>query len=71
VKPLEVAKGIPLDHLVLETDAPDMTPEPHRGEPNQPAYLPAIAEMVAGIKGVSLDEVARVTTENALRLFHI
>jgi TatD DNase family protein len=71
VRPLEIARHIPLDHLVLETDAPDMTPEPHRGVPNEPAFMIETARKVAEIKGVSVEEVARVTTENAELLFRI
>jgi len=71
VKPLEVVRSVPLGHLLLETDAPDMTPEPHRGMANEPAFLVETARKVAEIKGVSLAEVARVTTESAERLFRI
>jgi TatD DNase family protein len=69
VRPLAVAREIPLSHLVLETDAPDMTPEPLRGRENEPAFLIETAKKVAQLKGISLAEVARVTTENATRLF--
>ena len=71
VRTLGIARHIPLEHLVLETDAPDMTPEPHRGRANEPAFLIEIARKVAEIKGVSVAEVARVTTENAERLFRL
>lgn len=69
VRPLAVVRGVPLDHLLLETDAPDMTPVPHRGHPNEPAFIVETARRVAEIKGVSLAEVARATTRNAERLF--
>jgi TatD DNase family protein len=69
VKPLAVVKSIPLAHLLLETDAPDMTPEPYRGRPNEPAFLVETARKVAEIKGVTMEEVAAVTTANAERLF--
>lgn len=69
VKPAEVVREIPLEHLLLETDAPDLTPEPHRGRPNEPAFLVEVAEKVAAIKGVSVEEEAAATTENAARLF--
>jgi len=69
VKPLAVVKSIPLAHLLLETDAPDMTPEPYRGRPNEPAFLVETARKVAEIKGVTMEEVAAVTTLNAERLF--
>ncbi len=71
VKPLQVVRAVPLDRLVLETDAPDMTPEPHRGQGNEPAFLVEIARKVAEIKGVSVAEVERITTENAVRLFRL
>ena len=71
VRPLEIVRRIPLDCLVLETDAPDMTPEPHRGGPNEPAFLVETAGKVAQIKGIPFKEVARVTTANAERLFRI
>lgn len=71
VRPLEVARSIPLEHLLLETDAPDLTPEPHRGKENEPAFLVETARKVAELKGVSVEELARATTENAERLFRI
>lgn len=71
VRPVEVVRRTPLDHLVLETDAPDMTPEPHRGRPNEPAFLPETARRVAEIKGVPLGEVAAVTTANVRRVFKL
>ena len=66
-----VASRIELEHLLLETDSPDMAPEPYRGKVNEPAFLLEIARMVASVKGVDLAEVARVTTSNAERLFRI
>lgn len=71
VKPLELVKQIPLEHLVLETDSPDLTPVPFRGEVNEPARLKLIAQRVAELKGVSLAEVETITTENARRVFSI
>ena len=65
----DVAKKIPLDCVMLETDAPYLAPHPHRGKRNEPSYVPLIAETLAQTKGVSLDEIARVTTANAHRLF--
>lgn len=67
----DVAKKVSLDHVMLETDAPYLAPEPHRGKRNEPAYVPLIAEALAQVKGVSLDEVARATTANANRLFRL
>jgi TatD DNase family protein len=71
VRPPAVVRSIPLKHLLLETDAPDLTPEPYRGRANEPAFLAAIAGKVAEMKGVSPAEVARVTTANAERLFKL
>lgn len=71
VKPLEMVTAIPLDYLVLETDAPDMAPDPYRGMPNQPAYLVETAKKVAHIKGITLEEVAAVTTRNAEKLLRL
>lgn len=66
----DVAKTVPLECVMLETDAPYLAPQPHRGKRNEPAYIPLIAETLAQTKGVGVEEVARVTTENAQRLFH-
>ncbi|RII28891.1 MAG: TatD family deoxyribonuclease [Geobacter sp.] len=71
VRPLEVVRRVPLAHLVLETDAPDMTPEPYRGRSNEPAFLLETAKKVAEIKGATLEEVAAVTTANAERVFKL
>jgi TatD DNase family protein len=60
-----------LEHLLLETDAPWLPPVPHRGERNEPSYIPLIARKIAEIKGCSLDEVALATTNNALGLFQV
>ncbi len=61
--------GLPLSHLLLETDAPYLAPVPHRGRTNQPAYLVETARTLAAIRGLALDQVAEATTANALRLF--
>lgn len=66
-----VVEQIPLDHLVLETDAPWLPPVPHRGSRNEPSYIPLIAEKIADLKKVIPDLVARTTTENAAKLFRI
>lgn len=71
VRPLEVMKRIPLQHLLLETDAPDLTPEPYRGQANEPAFIVETARKVARIKGVTIEEVAAATTLNAKKLFHL
>ncbi len=65
----EVVKAIPLERLLLETDAPYLSPVPHRGQRNESAYIPLIANQVAVLKGVSVEQVAEQTTENARRLF--
>jgi TatD DNase family protein len=65
-----VVRNLPLDHLLLETDAPYLTPHPHRGKRNEPAYIPLIAEEIARLHNVSPKEVAEITTLNAQRLFH-
>ena len=67
----ESVKHIPLDHILLETDAPYLTPVPYRGKRNESSYIPHIAEKIAELKGIGIDEVAETTTENACRLFHI
>lgn len=67
----EVVREVPADVLVLETDAPDMTPEPHRGQLNRPAYLGLVAERVAALRGWSLEETAQTTTANACRLLKL
>lgn len=68
---LEAIKWLPLDRILLETDSPYLSPVPLRGEVNEPANVRYVAEKVAELKGLSFDEVARVTSENAERLFGI
>ena len=65
----EVVKELPLDRLLLETDSPFLTPHPHRGQRNEPAYIPLIAEKIAGLKQVSTANVAEITFQNAALLF--
>jgi len=65
----EVARVIPADRLLIETDTPYLTPVPHRGKPNEPCYLPAIAALIAKVRGISVEELARLTTANAACLF--
>ncbi len=65
-----IVRELPLERLLLETDAPYLAPVPHRGRTNEPAYLVETAKRLAALKELSLGEVARVTTDNALRLFH-
>ena len=67
----EIAKNIPIEHIVLETDAPYLTPVPFRGKQNEPAYVRYVAEEIAKIREISYVEVASVTTANARRVFGI
>jgi TatD DNase family protein len=67
----EIVKRIPLESLLVETDAPFLTPEPFRGKRNEPSYVRYTAQKVAEIKKVSLEKVAEVTTENALRVYRL
>ena len=71
VKMKEVAKAVPLEKLVLETDSPYLTPVPFRGKPNKPAFVRYVAEEIANLREMSLDELIDITTENAERLFKI
>ena len=70
-KAVETAERIPLERIVLETDCPFMAPEPFRGKRNDPGYLWRMAERLAEIRGISVEEVHRITTENANRLYRI
>ncbi|MDC0724550.1 metal-dependent hydrolase [Phytobacter diazotrophicus] len=67
----DAARYVPLDRLLVETDSPYLAPVPHRGKENQPAYVRDVAEYMAVLKGVSVDELAQQTTENFAKLFHI
>ena len=71
IKAKEVAEKIPLDRLLLETDAPYLTPVPHRGETNYPYYIPIIAQQIASLKSISIEEVATATTQNAISFFKL
>jgi TatD DNase family protein len=66
-----VAAQVPLDRLLVETDAPYLAPTPFRGKRNEPAYVRNTAETLASVRNLSLEEIARVTTENARRLFRL
>ena len=70
-KALEVAENIPLDRIVLETDCPYMAPEPFRGKRNHPGYLYRMAERLAQLRGISVEEVQRITMENGKRLYRM
>lgn len=67
----EVVRSIPLDRMMIETDCPYLTPHPYRGKLNSSLFLKYTAEKIAEIKGISYDEVCRVTTQNALEFFGI
>ena len=67
----DVLSKIDLEHIILETDSPYLSPMPHRGKRNEPSYTRLVAEKLADVKGVSLFQVAEVTTRNAERLFGI
>ena len=66
-----VVRDVPIENLVLETDSPYLAPDPFRGKPNEPKYIPLIAEKIAEIKGISLKEVAEITSRNAQKFFGI
>ncbi len=67
----EVAKHIPLDRLLIETDAPYLAPHPHRGKRNEPELVTLVAKEIANLKGISYDEIVEKTRENAKKLFRI
>ncbi len=67
----EVVKELPLESIVLETDSPYLAPEPYRGKKNESKYIPIIAEKISEVKEISVDEVMRITTKNAIKLFNI
>ncbi len=65
----DVFRDVPLDRIVLETDAPYLPPVPHRGQRNESAYIPLVAQKLAEIKQISIEEIARVTSENAFNVY--
>ena len=67
----EIIKSVPVSRMMLETDAPYVTPAPHRGKRNEPSYVAEVAKRLAEIKGVSLEEIQHHTTENARAIFGI
>lgn len=71
IKMKEVAKSVPLDKLLIETDAPYLTPVPYRGKTNQPAYVKYVAEEIANLRNTSFEEINEQTTKNAKLVFKI
>jgi len=67
----DVVRQVPLERMFVETDSPYLAPVPHRGKRNEPAYVRFVAETIAKVKGLALEEVARVTTNNVRELFRI
>ena len=65
----DIARNVPLDRLLVETDAPYLAPEPFRGKRNEPAHVVHTARRLAEVKGISAEELAAVTTANFFRLF--
>lgn len=70
-KVVDVAGFVPDDRLLIETDCPYITPEPYRGKRNESSYVRFVAEKIAQIRGVSVEDIGRITTENAMKLFEI
>lgn len=69
--PKEVAKEVPLDRLLIETDAPFLAPHPNRGKRNEPAYVRLVAEQIATLRDMSVEEIGEITTRNARQFFNI
>jgi TatD DNase family protein len=67
----EVAMRVPLDRMLIETDSPYLAPVPHRGKRNHPALVVHVAEEIARLRGIAVEEVARATSDNFFRLFGI
>lgn len=67
----EVARAVPLENMLIETDSPYLAPVPYRGKVNQPAYVRYVAEEIARIKGISIESVAETTSENFFKLFKV
>jgi TatD DNase family protein len=67
----EIAAIVPLDRILVETDGPFLTPVPYRGKRNESAYIPYIVERLASARQISVEEMGRITTQNALRLFRM
>jgi TatD DNase family protein len=67
----EIVKTVPMDRVLVETDAPYLTPVPHRGKRNEPAYVRHVADKIAELHGICVQEVEEATTQNTKRLFGI
>lgn len=67
----DIARRAPLDRILIETDAPFLAPQSHRGQRNEPAYVCAVAERLAELHGLDLQVIAQITTDNAIRLFRL
>lgn len=67
----EVALIVPLESIVLETDAPYLAPHPYRGKQNEPSYLPLVAQEIATLRGIDIEEVERITYANTIKVFRI
>lgn len=66
-----IARRVPLDHLLIETDCPYLTPVPHRGKRNEPAYVVEVARCLAGLHGLEIEQLGHITTENFMRSFSL
>src|SRR5699024_6575058 len=69
--PKETAVQVPLDRLLIETDAPFLAPHPNRGKRNEPSYVKLVAEKIAELRGTTIEEIGNATTQNAFSLFRI
>jgi TatD DNase family protein len=67
----EVARRVPLDRLLIETDSPYLAPVPHRGKKNEPRFVPLVAQAIAEVRGLELEEVAEITSRNFSQLFRV
>ena len=67
----DIIEAVPMHRLMLETDSPFLTPHPHRGKRNEPSYIPLIAEKIAAVKQLSIEEVMEQTTKNAIEFFNL
>ena len=70
-KTKEVAKNVPLEKLLLETDCPYLTPVPFRGKQNEPSYIKFSAQEIAKIREIDFDEIAEITSNNAIKIFNL